>query len=369
VKFNVTPYVLCVLVAALLTPNPALGGIQYHPIGLDMVRANGIDTHNGEIQNVGVGQPPGMGFRGVWQTLGNGRSFMGTLPGGLFSEASAVRDGFAVGRSHGIGPNGLDYVRAFIYNHTGGSMMNLDTVSGLSEAFDLNDDYIVGTADFGTSISPRPTMWDRTSGTMTEIGNVPRGVARAINNNNQVVGNVVHNQGSGVSQAFRLLNGLNDVELLDIPNAFESFAWDINDSGNTVGHYIDTDTGARHAFMCRADGSFEFPSTLGGRGNSLNAINYLGTSVGNYTDVNLQIYGYIWDPIMGGRNANTLIDPNSGWIIRDLAGITDEGYMVGYGINPQGFAQALILIPVPGPSSGAVLVGFTTILSIIRRYR
>jgi len=365
VKFSVTFLVLYVLVIVSLTPT-VRGEVQYHVIGLDMVRASGVDTHIGDIQIVGVDQPPGMSFRGAWQTLGNARSFMGVLPGGFHSEAFAVRDGFAVGSSHGISPDGLNYVRAFIYNHTGGEMMSLDNISDLSEAFDLNNNYVVGTADFGTSISPRPTIWDRTSGTMTEIGNFPRGETRAINNNNQVVGNVVHNQGSWLRKAFRLLDGLNDVELLDIPNALQSFAWDINDSGDTVGTYVDHDTGATHAFIWKSDGTIEFPSALGGSSNTLTSINVHGLAGGHFLSVNNGPRAYLFDPILGPRDLTDLIDPASGWTLREITGITDEGYLVGFGTNAAGRIRGFIAIPVPGPGSG-VIVAFTAVFGARRR--
>lgn len=360
--------IISVFVVTIFTPYPATGGVQYDLFGLDMVRASGVYTQAGEIRIVGVDQPPGSFFQGAWQTVGNGNSFMGTLPNGIFSEAYAVRD-VAVGSSHFVGLDGFDRVRAFTYDHTTGVMTSLDNISDLSEAYDLNDSHIVGTADYGTAIAPRPTAWDRATGAMTPIGNVTRGSANAINNNDQVVGNVVHNDGSGVRQAFRLLNGLgNDAELLNIPNALESIARDINDSGVTVGTYFDLDTGASHAFIWRADGTVESPGTPGGSSKTLNCINASGLMGGQYLSPTGP-RAYIIDPILGPMDLTDLIDPTSGWTLTEITGITDEGHLVGYGINADGHTQGFAAILVPSPSTGIALAAFATVVGIARRRR
>ena len=53
---------------------------------------------------------------------------------------------------------------------------------------------------------------------------------------------------------------------------------------------------------------------------------------------------------------NTLIDPSSGWTLKNAQGINDAGQIVGIGTNPSGHRHAFLLTPVPEPSSLALLL-------------
>jgi hypothetical protein len=56
----------------------------------------------------------------------------------------------------------------------------------------------------------------------------------------------------------------------------------------------------------------------------------------------------------GGLDLNTLLPPNSGWILTSATGINDAGQIVGYGIDPSGVYSGYELTPdsnqVPEPS-------------------
>jgi probable HAF family extracellular repeat protein len=48
---------------------------------------------------------------------------------------------------------------------------------------------------------------------------------------------------------------------------------------------------------------------------------------------------------------NTLISPDSGWVLGSANAINDNGWIVGTGLNPQGQASAFLLEPVPEPAT------------------
>lgn len=54
---------------------------------------------------------------------------------------------------------------------------------------------------------------------------------------------------------------------------------------------------------------------------------------------------------------NSRIDPASGWTLNGAYDINDNGQIVGDGKNAQGYDHAVVLTPVPKPST-LVLLGF-----------
>jgi uncharacterized membrane protein len=62
----------------------------------------------------------------------------------------------------------------------------------------------------------------------------------------------------------------------------------------------------------------------------------------------------------GGLDLNTLLPPNSGWILTSATGINDAGQIVGFGIDPSGTYSGYELTPlanqVPEPSVLAFFV-------------
>jgi hypothetical protein len=57
----------------------------------------------------------------------------------------------------------------------------------------------------------------------------------------------------------------------------------------------------------------------------------------------------LFDPTGSGNNIdlNTLIDPGLGWTLEIAYSINDNGWIVGQGINPDGYTRAYLLIPEP----------------------
>lgn len=103
----------------------------------------------------------------------------------------------------------------------------------------------------------------------------------------------------------------------------ETYPSDINDSGQIVG-YSDTAAGAHHGFLY---------------------------STGTMIDLNAAV-----DALP------------QGWILTSANGINDLGWIAASGTDPGGNSHALILIPIPEPST-LVLVGIGAISLLAYAWR
>jgi len=88
--------------------------------------------------------------------------------------------------------------------------------------------------------------------------------------------------------------------------------------------------------------------TLGGDQSMAVSINDAGQVVGS-ASVQGDWCAILFDPTGAGNNIdlNTVIDPDSGWILKWAYDINNNGWIVGSGINPQGDEHALLLVPEP----------------------
>jgi probable HAF family extracellular repeat protein len=66
-------------------------------------------------------------------------------------------------------------------------------------------------------------------------------------------------------------------------------------------------------------------------------------------------------------NLNGLIDPSSGWKLRNADDINDLGQIVGVGIDPQGQTEEFLLSPVPEPTAPALMTGLCSVALLGRR--
>jgi probable HAF family extracellular repeat protein len=109
--------------------------------------------------------------------------------------------------------------------------------------------------------------------------------------------------------------------------------------------------------------------TLDGTYSYALAINNNGQIVGN-AEINADgdYHACLFDPTGNGNNIdlNTLINPASGWILKEALCINNNGWIVGEGINPDGYIRAYLLTPEP---ASAILIGVGCLFARLRQRR
>lgn len=80
-------------------------------------------------------------------------------------------------------------------------------------------------------------------------------------------------------------------------------------------------------------------------------INDHGQIVGDLTDSGGYRHGFLYDPLLGMVKLDDLLDPSLGWIVSSGIGINNAGQILVQAYRPGEPWRALILTPVPEPSS------------------
>jgi probable HAF family extracellular repeat protein len=253
---------------------------------------------------------------------------LGVFPGGDFSSAQFINNaGDIAGFS--FAPDGS---RGFI--HRNGQMTDIGSLGGgLSSISDLNENgHVVGEsqdADFNI----RAFLYDGTN--MTDLGTLGGAIssARAINDLGVIVG--VADNDEGLTRAFVYRNGA----MSDLGTLGGEFAEarGINNAGQIFGtSEYETNNFNTHAFIVD-DGVMVDLGTLGGDNIAANAMNSRGDVVGDDIDLGLPFLyhnGQIVD-------VNSLLPPDSGWILISARFINDAGQIVGFGFFNDEFAWYL----------------------------
>ena len=253
---------------------------------------------------------------------------------------------------------GLD---GFLYDN--GTLTLLGSLGGAggSEGRDINDNgLIAGSSDNGTGY--HAVLYD--NGTLTDLGTLGgiSSFATGINNAGQVTG--VAQNGSGISRAFLYTNGsMTDIGTL---GGATGAGRAINNSGAIVG-YAAVAGGEEHAFLYE-NGAMIDLGTLGGHYSQASAINDKGQVVGlSYLDPDVA-HAFLYTKEGGLLDLNSLLAPDSGWVLAEGMGINELGQIVGYGFH-HGALRGFLLTAVPIPAS-AWLFGFALAgLNGLRRLR
>lgn len=239
----------------------------------------------------------------------SGNLGLGTL-GGSSSWARSISDnGTIVGHSY----NTNGEMRATLFDSTGnGNNIDLGALSGFrfSEAFSINkNEWVVGTSFTSpSSYRESATLFDIT-GNNNHIDLGPKdgrnSRANSISNNGLIVGSI---EGINSPVIFDSSGSGDYLELGNLEDFNKSYA-EISESGIIYGYSQKFDLELRQFIDCAT----------------------LFDSTGNGDHINL----------------NDLIDINSGWYLETISAVSEDGWIIGTGINPDGLSSAYLITPEP----------------------
>jgi len=343
-------------VVVLLGATSRTEAVTYPVTGLGLMDPNGTTTplsvNNGRVV-VGFATVNFLGYQVphafLWQ---NGvMTDLGTLELAYFAVARCINDANQV-----VGLSFYGQEHAWLWQN--GVMTDLGTLSGnpndLSGAFGINE---LGEVAGNSSTQAEPNvqhafLWR--NGTMTSLGSLGGGQSWAwdINDSTQIVG---HSN----NRAFLWEKGVMS-SLGTLPGyTASSQALAINASGKVIGTSTDPN-GLIHSFLWQ-NGTMTDLGTLPGRPSTVaSAINNADLIVGASSDPNGDSRAFLWK--QGAMyDLNTLVDPNSGWVLGAALGINDRGHIVGIG-SRQGKSRGFIMqvytlsLTVNGSNYGTVQV-------------
>jgi probable HAF family extracellular repeat protein len=299
-------------------------------------------------------------------TGGGANKNLGTLGGSQSCAYSINNNGQIVGQAaDSSNPTPMSSPYACLFDSTGsGNNKNLGTLSAFSSAGSAycinNNGYIVGQASksvvSGGVIMTHSTacVFDQTTPWNNfDLGSLGGGtsLAYSINNNNQVVGYAYNSASRSRACLFDPPHGTNNIDLGTLGGK-DSIAYSINDSGLIVGQagYTTAPPYYYHACFFDATGGGDNIDlgTFGGLSSVAYFVNSANQIVGYATDSSGQPKACLFDRTGQGNNIdlNTLIDPSSGWILKEASCINNNGWIVGYGTY-NGIDQAFLLTPEP----------------------
>jgi probable HAF family extracellular repeat protein len=353
-------------VAVICFPTTLLATVNYTITDLGFASATGINNH-GDVCGWTIGEN---GLQHALLYKSGSITYLGALPGGAYSEASAINNfGQVVGFSGtSPDPSTRNQDHAFLYSN--GAMTDLGTLGGAtSYASAINDGgQIVGRADI-----PGPNQFVMvhhafiySNGQMTDLGALGGTFSSALGINN--LGDVV---GSIDSSDPFIYTGGSIAYLQGVPPSgdrpIEADA--INDSEEILGQtrYPDIDpfTGSDsfgHNAIFYNNGTVTQIDTFGGDSSFPGDINSNGDVVGS-ADVRSNLLTHAFYFSSGTMfDLNDLVDPSSGWILNRATGINDFGQIIGQGTNPSGQLDSFLLTPVPDPAALPLLLFPATLL-------
>jgi probable HAF family extracellular repeat protein len=266
---------------------------------------------------------------------------LGTLGGG-FSDATSINDaGQVVGASLDTGD--IDTL-AFLY--TGGAMVNLGTLGGTySVAFSINN---LGVICGEASIPSEDTHgFIYSVGTMIDVGTLggPYSSCVALNDAGTAIGTSW--LANGDTHAFRYSAGtITDLGTL---GGTYSEATAINNAGQILGLATTTNDQEEHAFFVSGGVKVDV-GTLGGHSSEGFALNNHGQVVGQSATATGATHAFLWQ---NGTiiDLNSLLPPNSGWVLISARFINDSRRIVGNGFYLGAFQRFIMDLPNHAPVS------------------
>jgi len=324
---------------------------------------------------------------------------LGTLDGYNISRAWSINNsGQVVGEAVNINTG---YNRAVLFDAVSHNIIDLGSpeyVSSFASSIN-NTGRIVGGCDKNSDpMNPYAVIFDSTGqGNNSAFGEKSR--ALSINDNGQITGWIKNTSGFERAAILDCNNINNSIQLGTLTGFANSHAYSTNNNNQIIGYaFNDLMTGYRAVrFDSTGQGNNIDLGTLGGQYSAALSINdndqiagradtaaakyhatlFDSTGSGNNTDLGTiagynfsvaisinstdQIVGQVatdsqppefravmFDPTGDGNNIdlNNLIDPALGWTLGAATCINNKGWIVGWGVNPQGYGRAFLLKPI-----------------------
>jgi probable HAF family extracellular repeat protein len=288
----------------------------------------GFSYKNGTFQSLGFPENGG--------SLGRSINSSGQIVGDLFTHSdryAAKYNNGTITPIPGLGENGgmsLD-------------INNAGTIVGVS--YSLNSHYLYG--------------FIYQDGVIENIGNYLWPMA--INNSGEISGfsNEFTSFGNRQDSAFVYQNG--QIDYLGTLGGRESFAFDINDSGQIIGWATNAEE-MRRPFIYQDEKMIEI-GNLSSNGEAV-SINNLGDIVGIFYQANgSDRRAFVFHEGVFS-DLNDLVTLPDGWVLHHANGINDSGQIIATGINGDGAQHAFLLTPTAVPLPNAVWLMLTGLLSL-----
>ena len=272
---------------------------------------------------------------------GVGMIDLGVLPpaGANFSFGSGINTfGQIAGGSYAA--EGGSAIRAMLATATG--LINLGALSNADDAsfaFDINDRGQVTGWSVNSVGDMHAFVWTAATG-MRDIGTLGGDYSsgQSINESGQIAGESKVGAGKAIL-AFRFTEGAGMISLGTLSGGTKSSSFGINNSGQVVG---ESDTGpvvgpplkgfsfgaigeGPHAFLWTEGIGMRDLGDLGGGTSRAHAINNNVVVVGVSTAINGTNHAFRWTEAEGMIDLNTLLPPDSGWVLIVANDINDKG--------------------------------------------
>lgn len=351
------PVLASSLVLAIAAPAPADGYYKVTPVGSDNSLGAGINNLG---QVVGSDRnPQGWGVPFLYNSS-TGVTTSLNVRGGL-------GDAFAINDAGSIVGDTTPNQTAFLYRN--GSFLYMDNAAvTASSAVAINgSNAVVGEARRRSDGNIHAFRYQ--DGKITDLGTLGGDYSGAlgINDAGQIVG--YSRTDSGPIRGFLYENGV--MKILGTLGGDYSNAQAINEAGDIAGGSTIA-SGDNHAFLDRQGEMFDL-GTLGGTYGFAFGLNDAGQVVGMSTVASGAYHGFIYSNGMM-LDLNSLIDPDSGWVIYSANGINDSGQIIANASrvgDPTFPLRAVLLTPtaVPEPSGLALIAAGTGGLALAMRRR
>jgi probable HAF family extracellular repeat protein len=357
-KIRILPLLALAVVMMVPAALPAGPSVQYNITdlgtleGYDISRVWSINNEGQIVGEVLNPDPPDTDRAVLFDASGEGNNIdLGTL-GGETGWAQSINNN---GQIVGAALDNNDDCRATIFEPNGGGS-NI-AISTESVAVSNNDNgQIVGSVLGLIFLERQAVLFDiNDANDKSYLGSIPgfsNSEAYSINNAGQIAG-YAYNGFFEESRAvlFDTTGSDNNIDLGTLGGQ-NSAALSINNEGQIVGR-ADTASGAVHATLFDPNGT----------GNNIdlgtlsNCTFFVATSINNDGQIVGQaspdgifstlFRAVLFDPTGCGNNIdlNELVDPALGWTLKTAICINDNGWIVGWGSNPDGYSRSFLLTP------------------------